>query len=72
MNLTLVNTLADPAMSASRQSSIVGASVTLLVLSTVVVSLRLVSRWISRAGFWVGQKEMSLRETTALTLNPAG
>lgn len=37
----------------SRKPDIVGASVTLLVLPTLAVLLRFLSRWMSRAGLWV-------------------
>lgn len=43
----------DPALYENRNGDILGASITLLVLPTVAVTLRLLSRWMSRAGFWV-------------------
>lgn len=36
----------------SRAGEVIGASVPLLILPTVAVTLRLLSRWMSRAGFW--------------------
>lgn len=36
----------------SRSAEVIGASVPLLILPTAAVALRLLSRWISRAGFW--------------------
>lgn len=43
----------DPALYANRHGQVIGASVALLVLPTVFVALRVVSRCMSRAGFWV-------------------
>lgn len=40
----------------NQNQSIIGASVTLLVLSTVFVALRLLSRNLSKAGFWVSMR----------------
>lgn len=37
----------------NQNQEIIGASVTLLVLSTVFVALRLLSRKLSKAGYWV-------------------
>ena len=37
----------------NQNQKIIGASVTLLTLSTVFVALRLLSRKLSKAGFWV-------------------
>ena len=42
----------------SRKSEIIGACVTLLILPTLAVCLRFMSRLVSRAGFWVGQWEV--------------
>ncbi|KAM0794797.1 hypothetical protein BDR22DRAFT_670235 [Usnea florida] len=39
-------------LSQSRGGEIIGASIPLLILPTVAVALRLLSRWVSRAGFW--------------------
>ena len=36
-----------------RSSEVVAASIVLLVLPTVAVIFRIVSRWIAKAGFWV-------------------
>ncbi|KAL9068514.1 MAG: hypothetical protein Q9161_006163 [Pseudevernia consocians] len=46
------NPKTDPALYENRNGDILGASLTLLLLPTVTVTLRLLSRWISRAGFW--------------------
>ncbi|KAL8824702.1 MAG: hypothetical protein Q9170_008072 [Blastenia crenularia] len=43
----------DPEMQANRSAHVIGAAVVLLILPTVAVTLRLLSRWMSRAGFWV-------------------
>ncbi|KAK4694299.1 hypothetical protein P7C71_g3261, partial [Lecanoromycetidae sp. Uapishka_2] len=43
----------DTALLANRNADILGASLTLLALPTIFVILRLLSRWMSRAGFWV-------------------
>lgn len=40
---------------------IIGASVTLLVLSTVFVALRLLSRTLSKGGFWVSMRLSNLK-----------
>lgn len=40
----------------NQNQTIIGASVTLLVLSTVFVVLRLLSRKLSNAGFWVSMR----------------
>ena len=40
---------------ANRGRDIIGASITLIVLPTLAVALRLLSRWISRAGLWVNE-----------------
>lgn len=42
----------DPALYTNRDGQVISASVTLLVLPTVFVALRVVSRCISGAGFW--------------------
>ena len=43
----------DPALYGNRNSQVISASATLLVLPTIFVALRVVSRFISGAGFWV-------------------
>ena len=40
-------------INADRGQHVVAASIVLLVLPTVAVCLRLCSRWMARAGFWV-------------------
>ena len=46
-------TLSPSELAQDRRGEVIGASVTLLILPTVAVALRLLSRWVSRAGFWV-------------------
>lgn len=46
-------TATEPGLLNNRSGQVVGASVALIVLPTVTVALRLLSRWISRAGYWV-------------------
>lgn len=47
----------EPATAMENQNQdIIGASATLLVLSTVFVALRLLSRKLSKAGFWVSMR----------------
>ena len=46
-------TLSPSELVQSRAGEVIGASVPLLILPTVAVALRLLSRWMSRAGFWV-------------------
>lgn len=43
----------DPALWASRSGEVISASVTLMVLPTIFVALRLLSRYMSGAGLWV-------------------
>ena len=43
----------NPANFATKNGQIISASVTLLVLPTLFVALRVVSRYMSEAGFWV-------------------
>ena len=43
----------DPALYANNDTLVINASVALLVLPTVFVALRLISRWKAGAGFWV-------------------
>lgn len=43
----------DPALYENRNGEILGASLTLLLLPALAATLRLLSRWMSRAGFWV-------------------
>ncbi|KAL9032526.1 MAG: hypothetical protein Q9214_007933, partial [Letrouitia sp. 1 TL-2023] len=50
---TVSNPTVDPAWLDSREPQILGASITLLVLPTVAVLLRLLSRWLSGAGYWL-------------------
>lgn len=40
-------------LNADRGSHVVAASIVLLILPTIVVGLRMTSRWLSKAGFWV-------------------
>ena len=47
------NPKTDPALYENRNGEILGASITLLLLPTLAVTLRLLSRWMSRAGYWV-------------------
>lgn len=47
------NPKTDPALYENSNGGILGASITLLILPTLAVTLRLLSRWMSRAGFWV-------------------
>lgn len=52
----MVNPLAQPfgpEMYADRSAHVVGASIVLIILPAIAVLLRLLSRWISRAGLWV-------------------
>ena len=44
--------ISGPTLYDDRSSQVVGASIVLIVLPTIAVLLRLLSRWISRAGFW--------------------
>ena len=46
-------TLAPNELMQSRKNEVIGAAVPLLILPTAAVTLRLLSRWMSRAGFWV-------------------
>lgn len=46
------NPKTDPALYENRNGDILGASIILLILPTLAVTLRLLSRWMSRAGFW--------------------
>lgn len=54
----------------NQNQRIIGASATLLTLSTVFVALRLLSRKVSKAGFWVSmcfvESQMSNRPLTAI------
>lgn len=43
----------DPALFDDRSHHVIGASITLIIIPTIFVVLRLLSRWIARAGFWV-------------------
>lgn len=45
--------LSPSELAQDRSGEVIGASVTLLILPTLAVALRLLSRWMSRAGFWV-------------------
>ena len=47
------NPKTDPALYENRNGYILGASITLLLLPTLAVTLRLLSRRMYRAGFWV-------------------
>ena len=54
MSLSQVPTPAeDPALYTNKDDQILSASVVLLVLPTIFVALRLVSRHMAGAGFWV-------------------
>ena len=46
-------------LNADRGSHVVAASIVLLILPTIVVGLRMTSRWMSKAGFWVCPCAMS-------------
>lgn len=59
LNSTAVNPTTDPALFANHNREILEASVILLVLPTFVVALRLLSRWMSGAGLWVGAERAS-------------
>ena len=50
----------DPALYANRHGQIISASVALLILPTILVALRVVSRCMSRAGFWVCSRPAAL------------
>ena len=45
--------LSPSELAQDRRGEVIGASVTLLILPTLAVALRLLSRWMSRARFWV-------------------
>ena len=45
--------LSPSELAQDRRGEVIGASAALLILPTLAVALRLLSRWISRAGFWV-------------------
>ena len=45
--------LSPSELAQDRRGEVIGASVPLLILPTLAVALRLLSRWMSRAGFWV-------------------
>ena len=47
------NPKSDPTLYENRNGEILGASIALFILPTLAVTLRLLSRWMSRAGFWV-------------------
>lgn len=53
-----------------RSSHVVGSAVVLIILPTVTVILRLLSRWMSKAGLWVKQHPAhgSKYKASALTL----
>ena len=46
------NSTLNPSLYDDRSNQVVGASIALIILPTFVVFLRLLSRWISHAGFW--------------------
>lgn len=50
---TLPSEAADPALYANRYHELIAGATTLLVLPTLAVILRLLSRWISGSGLWV-------------------
>ena len=50
----------DPALYANSNGEIWGASMALLVLPTVFVGLRLVSRYMAGAGFWVSDGHLAV------------
>ena len=45
--------LSPSELAQDRRGEVIGASVALLILPTLAVALRLLSRWMSRASFWV-------------------
>ncbi|KAF6225969.1 hypothetical protein HO173_012636 [Letharia columbiana] len=49
---TIPTAAEDPSLYANRDGQVISASVTLLVLPTVFVALRVMSRYMSGAGFW--------------------
>ena len=50
---TLSTEAADPALYANRYHELIAGATALLVLPTLAVILRLLSRWISGSGLWV-------------------
>lgn len=44
---------ADPTLSESRVPEVIGSSIVFLILPTVAVILRLLSRWMAGVGLWV-------------------
>lgn len=54
MDISMLPAASSPAdLSQNRRGEVIGASVPLLILPTLAVALRFLSRWSSRAGFWV-------------------
>ena len=62
-NTTIPTPAEDPALWANSNGQILGASMALLVLPTVFVALRLVSRYMAGAGFWVSYGDVALRRS---------
>lgn len=56
------NPNSDPTLYENRNGEILGASITLLILPTLAVTLRLLSRWMSRAGYWVRAQSAATRD----------
>ena len=52
INSVAANSTVNPALYDDRSGQVVGASIVLIILPTLVVFLRLLSRWMSGAGFW--------------------
>ena len=49
----------DPTLWANSNGQVLSASVVLLVLPTVFVALRLISRWVAGAGLWVCRRPIA-------------
>lgn len=64
LNSSAVSPTTDPALFANRDGEILGASLALLILPTVAVALRVLSRWMSGAGFWVRAEHASPLESS--------
>lgn len=52
----------NPKLDENRNGEILGASIALFILPTLAVTLRLLSRWMSRAGFWVRAQLAATRD----------
>ncbi|KAL8687902.1 MAG: hypothetical protein Q9224_005021, partial [Gallowayella concinna] len=49
-----------------RSSHVIGSAIVLIILPTVAVILRLLSRWMSKAGLWVRWKSFMAEDLTAV------